>query len=87
MINNTIQVKNVSDKDLEMLVDDFESKYSFDTSYFVDFIFYDVKEKILGMQPMKYIIVLSNANKIILTDNNELYEDMYKKNFKEYMEN
>lgn len=87
MMNNTIQVKNVSDKDLEMLVDDFESKYSFDTSYFVDFIFYDVKEKILGMQPMKYIIVLSNANKIILTDNNELYEDMYKKNFKEYMEN
>ena len=87
MMYNTIQVKNVSDKDLEMLVDDFESKYSFDTSYFVDFIFYDVKEKILGMQPMKYIIVLSNANKIILTDDNELYEDMYKKNFKEYMEN
>ena len=87
MMDNTIQVKNVSDKDLEMLVDDFESKYSFDTSYFVDFIFYDVKEKILGMQPMKYIIVLSNANKIILTDDNELYEDMYKKNFKEYMEN
>ena len=87
MMNNTIQVKNVSDKDLEMLVDDFESKYSFDTSYFVDFIFYDVKEKILGMQPMKYIIVLSNANKIILTDDNKLYEDMYKKNFKEYMEN
>ena len=87
MMYNTIQVKNVSDKDLEMLVDDFESKYSFDTSYFVDFIFYDVKEKILGMQPMKYIIVLSNANKIILTDDNQLYEDMYKNNFKEYMEN
>lgn len=86
-MKNTIQVNNVSNKVLEMLVDDFESKYSFDTSYFVDFIFYDVKEKILGMQPMKYIIVLSNANKIILTDNNELYEDMYKKNFKEYMEN
>lgn len=86
-MTKTIQVKNVSDKALEMLVDDFESKYSFDTSYFVDFIFYDVKEKILGMQPMKYIIVLSNANKIILTDDNELYEDMYKKNFKEYMEN
>lgn len=86
-MKNTIQVNNVSNKVLEMLVDDFENKYSFDTSYFVDFIFYGVKEKILGMKPMKYIIVLSNANKIILTDDNELYEDMYKKNFKEYMEN
>lgn len=87
MMYNTIQVKNVSDKDLEMLVDDFENKYSFDTSYFVDFIFYGVKEKILGMKPMKYVIVLSDENKIILTDDKELYEEIYKNKFKEYMEN
>lgn len=84
---STIQVKNVGFNDLEKLVDNFENKYSFDTNHFVDFIFYDVKEKILGIKPMKYVIVLSDENKIILTDDKELYEEIYKNKFKEYMEN
>ena len=88
-MDKTVVINNVDFEKIEKLVDEFESKYSFDTNHFVDYLYYDVKEEILGKQPKKYTIILSDDNeryRVILTDDETIYKESYVKHFKGYME-
>lgn len=88
-MNETVVINNVDFEKIEKLVDEFESKYSFDTNHFVDYLYYDVKEEVLGKQPKKYTIILSDDKeryRVILTDDETTYKESYAKHFKEYME-
>lgn len=88
-MDKTVVINNVDFEKIEKLVDEFESKYSFDTNHFVDYLYYDVKEEVLGKQPKKYTIILSDDKeryRVILTDDETTYKESYAKHFKEYME-
>lgn len=88
-MDKTVVIDNVDFEKIEKMVDEFESKYSFDTNYFTDYIYYDVKEEVLGKQPKKYTIILSDDKeryRVILTDDEIIYKESYVKYFKEYME-
>lgn len=88
-MNKAIVLNDISFEKVEKVIDSFENKYSFDTNHFVDYIYYNVKEKVLGKQPMKYTIILNKNEenyKVILTNNESVYKEAYSKNFKRYME-
>lgn len=87
-MNETIELNNIKFEEIEKLVNDFEDKYSFDTNHFVDFIYYGVDKNVLGKSPKKYTIILreKNSYKIILTNNINIYNELYIKYFKKYME-
>lgn len=87
-MNETIELNNINFEEIEKLVDDFEDKYSFDTNHFVDFIYYEVNENILDRSFKKYTIVLNEKDnyKIILTNDEDIFNEWYNKRFKEYME-
>lgn len=87
-MSETIELNNIAPEQIEKLIDRYENKYSFDTNYFVDFIYYGVDENILGRNPKKYTIILNEEDsyKIILTNDNDICNEWYDKHFKEYME-
>ena len=88
-MDKTVVINNVDFEKIEKLIANLEDKYSFDTSHFVDYLFYNVKEEILGKQPKKYTIILSDDKekyRVILTDDETIYKESYAKYFKGYME-
>ncbi len=88
-MDKTVVINNVDFEKIEKLIANLEDKYSFDTSHFVDYLFYNVKEEILGKQPKKYTLILSDDKekyRVILTDDETIYKESYAKYFKGYME-